>query len=70
MNGRLPAKCSSSAWAPGRSSVAEGILAIGGQGGVLVAGQMPVFSAVADEYVELVCRLFDSWAPGAVVMDR
>lgn len=50
--------------------MAEGILAIGGQGGVLVAGQMPVFSAVADEYVELVCRLFDSWAPGAVVMDR
>ena len=26
--------------------------------------------AMADEYVELVCRLFDSWGPGAVVMDR
>ena len=26
--------------------------------------------AMADEYVELVCRLFDSWAPDAVVMDR
>ena len=26
--------------------------------------------AMADEYVELVCRLFGSWAPGAVVMDR
>ncbi len=26
--------------------------------------------AMADEYVEVVCRLFDSWAPGAVVMDR
>ena len=25
---------------------------------------------MADEYVELVCRLFGSWAPGAVVMDR
>ncbi len=25
---------------------------------------------MADEYVELVCRLFDSWEPGAVVMDR
>jgi FMN-dependent oxidoreductase (nitrilotriacetate monooxygenase family) len=26
--------------------------------------------AMADEYVELVCRLFDSWGPDAVVMDR
>ena len=26
--------------------------------------------AMADEYVELVCRLFDSWSPNAVVMDR
>ena len=26
--------------------------------------------AMADEYVDLVCRLFGSWAPGAVVMDR
>jgi FMN-dependent oxidoreductase (nitrilotriacetate monooxygenase family) len=26
--------------------------------------------AMADEYVELVCKLFDSWRPGAVVMDR
>ena len=25
---------------------------------------------VADEYVDLVCRLFDSWDPDAVVMDR
>ncbi len=25
---------------------------------------------MADEYVELVCRLFNSWEPGAVVMDR
>jgi FMN-dependent oxidoreductase (nitrilotriacetate monooxygenase family) len=25
---------------------------------------------MADEYVDLVCRLFDSWAPDAVVMDR
>ena len=25
---------------------------------------------MADEYVELVCRLFGSWEPGAVVMDR
>jgi long-chain alkane monooxygenase len=25
---------------------------------------------MADEYVELVCRLFDSWDPDAVVMDR
>ena len=26
--------------------------------------------AMADEYVELVCRLFESWGPDAVVMDR
>jgi long-chain alkane monooxygenase len=26
--------------------------------------------AMADEYVEVVCRLFESWGPGAVVMDR
>src|SRR5258708_30519876 len=26
--------------------------------------------AMADEYVDLVCRLFDSWEPDAVVMDR
>jgi long-chain alkane monooxygenase len=26
--------------------------------------------AMADEYVDLVCRLFDSWDPDAVVMDR
>jgi len=26
--------------------------------------------AMADEYVDLVCRLFDSWEPGAVLMDR
>lgn len=26
--------------------------------------------AMADEYVDLVCRLFDSWGPDAVVMDR
>ena len=26
--------------------------------------------AMADEYVEVVCKLFDSWAPDAVVMDR
>ncbi|MGA8758094.1 MAG: NtaA/DmoA family FMN-dependent monooxygenase [Stellaceae bacterium] len=26
--------------------------------------------AMADEYVELVCRLFDTWEPDAVVMDR
>jgi FMN-dependent oxidoreductase (nitrilotriacetate monooxygenase family) len=25
---------------------------------------------MADEYVDLVCRLFDSWEPGAVIMDR
>jgi len=25
---------------------------------------------MAEEYVDLVCRLFDSWAPDAVVMDR
>jgi FMN-dependent oxidoreductase (nitrilotriacetate monooxygenase family) len=25
---------------------------------------------IADEYVDLVCRLFDSWDPDAVVMDR
>src|SRR6185436_12930338 len=25
---------------------------------------------MADEYVELVCRLFDSWEPDAVVMNR
>jgi FMN-dependent oxidoreductase (nitrilotriacetate monooxygenase family) len=26
--------------------------------------------AMADEYVDLVCRLFDSWEPDAVIMDR
>lgn len=26
--------------------------------------------AMADEYVDLVCKLFDSWGPDAVVMDR
>jgi len=26
--------------------------------------------AMADEYVDLVCRLFDSWEADAVVMDR
>jgi FMN-dependent oxidoreductase (nitrilotriacetate monooxygenase family) len=26
--------------------------------------------AMADEYVDLVCRLFDSWEPGSVVKDR
>ena len=26
--------------------------------------------AMADEYVDLVCRLFESWEPDAVVMDR
>src|SRR6266481_394494 len=26
--------------------------------------------AMADEYVDLVCKLFDSWEPDAVVMDR
>jgi len=26
--------------------------------------------AMADEYVDLVCRLFDTWEPDAVVMDR
>ena len=25
---------------------------------------------MADEYVDVVCRLFQSWQPGAVVMDR
>ena len=25
---------------------------------------------MADEYVDLVCKLFDSWDPDAVVMDR
>ena len=25
---------------------------------------------MADEYVELVCQLWDSWEPDAVVMDR
>ena len=25
---------------------------------------------MADEYVDLVCKLFDSWDEGAVLMDR
>src|SRR6202008_4313383 len=25
---------------------------------------------IADEYVDLVCQLFESWEPGAVVLDR